>query len=160
MSNTHKSNSVKSIKRLFKWQAHEKGGMEWDSEITFSTNDSASQPRDFLTLDERKKFRETALNYGSIPSYSSLTAEERDEEKQHLAQRFGKSKSEITEEDWKRTNGWKIPSLVWVSLDAGLRPCEVSRAVCSWVDTENRVLRMPKEESSKNRENWTVALQS
>jgi integrase len=35
----------------------------------------------------------------------------------------------------------------------------VERATVHWVDTENSVLRIPKEDSSKNRENWTVALQ-
>lgn len=45
-----------------------------------------------------------------------------------------------------------------MSLDAGLRPIEVERAVTSWVDTENAVLRIPKEDSSKNYNNWTVSL--
>jgi len=44
-------------------------------------------------------------------------------------------------------------------MDAGLRPIEVERAVTSWVDVENRVLRISKEESSKNRDNWVVSLQ-
>jgi len=43
-------------------------------------------------------------------------------------------------------------------LDAGLRPVEVGRAKTTWVDTENEVLRIPQEESSKNRENWVVSL--
>lgn len=53
---------------------------------------------------------------------------------------------------------WKFTSLVWVSLDAGLRPVEVGRARTSWCDTDNNVLRIPREESSKNEGNWTVAL--
>lgn len=48
--------------------------------------------------------------------------------------------------------------MVWTSLDAGLRPIEVERATVSWVDVENAVLRIPKEESSKNTGNWTVSL--
>ena len=43
-------------------------------------------------------------------------------------------------------------------MDAGLRPIEVGRAKVSWVDLGNAVLRIPKEESSKNTENWTVPL--
>lgn len=61
---------------------------------------------------------------------------------------------------WDRANGWKIPSLVFVSLDAGLRPIEVARATPSWVDVDNNVLRISKEESSKNRDNWVVNLQA
>lgn len=57
-------------------------------------------------------------------------------------------------------NGWKVPSLVATSLDAGLRPIEVARACVQWVDAANDVLRVPKEDSSKNRENWVVSLQS
>lgn len=52
----------------------------------------------------------------------------------------------------------KIPSLIWVCLDAGLRPIEVERAVVSWVDLQNGVLRIPREESSKNVDNWVVGL--
>jgi len=72
--------------------------------------------------------------------------------------RFSKPASEVTVADWERANGWKVPSLVWTSLDAGLRPVEVERAVTSWVDVENGVLRIPREESSKNRDNWIVGL--
>jgi integrase len=43
-------------------------------------------------------------------------------------------------------------------LDAGLRPIEVERATVSWVDAGSAVLRIPKEESSKNVGNWTVSL--
>jgi integrase len=35
----------------------------------------------------------------------------------------------------------------------------VERAVVSWVDVQNGVLRIPKDESSKNTENWVVGLQ-
>ncbi len=60
---------------------------------------------------------------------------------------------------WEEVNGWKVPSFVSVSLDAGLRPIEVERAVTSWVDIENAVLRIPKEQSSKNAGHWVVGLQ-
>jgi integrase len=64
----------------------------------------------------------------------------------------------VTPADWKRANGWKVPSLVWTSLDTGLRPTEVERSVISWIDCDNCVLRIPKEESAKNREHWVVGL--
>jgi len=156
-SNGHKSKCVKAIKRLFKWKAYQKGGDEWESEISFS-EDTENQPKDYLTKEERTKIREASLEYGSIPAYNTVTPKERSQWKIYLAQRFGKSKSEIEVEDWKRANGWKIPSLVWVSLDCGLRPIEVERATVNWVDLDNGVLRIPKDESSKNRDNWIVGL--
>jgi len=156
-SSAYKATTQKSLKRLFKWRNHELGeSHDWDPKHSFSTD--ASQPRDYLTVEERKQIREAALEYGSVPSYTAVTPEERTEWKAYLAQRFGKPKSEIGPDDWKRANGWKIPSMVWASLDAGLRPIEVGRARASWVDIDNRVLRIPKDESSKNRENWIVGI--
>ena len=64
----------------------------------------------------------------------------------------------MTPDDWDRANGWKIPSLVWTSLDAGLRPVEVKRSDVSWLDLDNSALRIPKGDSAKNRENWVVGL--
>lgn len=128
-------------------------------DLSFSTTSSAANPRDYLTREERSKIREAALESGSIPSYTDLSPNERDRWKAYLAQRFDKPKSDVTPADWDRANGWKYPSLVWVSLDAGLRPIEVERAVTRWVDLENRVLRIPKEQSSKNYDNWLVGLQ-
>lgn len=156
-SNTHKSNTQKSIKRFFKWAAYERGGETWETDYSFSTS-STSNPRDYLTEDERKQIREAALEYGSIPAYGNVSPEERDRWKAHLAQRFGKSKSEVTPQDWERANGWKYTSMTWASLDAGLRPVEVERARTTWIDIENQVLRIPKEESSKNSENWIVGI--
>ena len=156
-SSAHKSDCQKSIQMLFKWIAHERGGSEWDPEITFTDSD-ASNPRDYLTREERSKVRDAALEYGSIPTYSNMAPAERDRWKRHLAQRFEKPKSAVTPDDWKRANSWKIPSLVWTSLDAGLRPIEVERATVSWIDTDNKVLRIPKRESSKSYDNWTVSI--
>ncbi len=158
-SNAHKDNCRKALQMLFKWRQYEYGMDEWEPELSFSTDDGTTTPRDYLTRAERSSIREAALEYGSVPGYKSLSPDARSRWKGYLAQRFGKPKEEITPEDWERANGWKIPSLVWVSLDAGLRPIEVERAVTSWVDIENSVLRIPKSESSKNHENWIVSLQ-
>ncbi len=144
---------------LFKWREHEHGLDSWKPHLTFSTTDSASQPRDYFTEKERSKLREAALEYGSIPSYSDLSPDERDQWRTYLSQRYGKPKRDVTPADWDRANGWKIPSLVAVSLDTGLRPIEVRRARTQWIDIGNQVLRIPKEESSKNTENWIVSLQ-
>jgi integrase len=45
-----------------------------------------------------------------------------------------------------------------VSLDAGLRPVEVKRASLDWIDTDNSVLRIPKQDSAKSRDNWIVSI--
>ena len=157
-SATHKSNIQKALKRYFNWIADEKDGKPWEPKRPFSTSIGDDSPRDFLTTEERTKIREAALQYGSIPSYSSVTPKERSRWKAHLAQRFGKPKSEVTPDDWDRANSWKYTSLVWTSLDCGLRPIEVERAKTSWVDLDNGVLRIPKEDSAKNEGNWVVAL--
>jgi integrase len=151
----YKANMVCALKTLYKWLEE-----NWEPEFDFSPNTDASNPREYLTRDERKEIREIALEYKSIPSYSNLSRSEREQWKTHLAQRFRKPREDIIKEDWERANSWKIPSLVWVSLDAGLRPVEVERATVDWVDIDNQVLRIPKEESSKNTDNWVVALRS
>lgn len=156
-SSTHKTNCQKALQMLFKWRHREHGVDQWDPSIRFS-EDSSSQPRDYLTRQEREQVRNAALEYGAVPSYSNLDPDEREEWKAHLAQRFEKPKNSVTPDDWGRANGWKLPSLVWSSLDAGLRPVEVSRAVTGWVDVENSALRIPKEDSAKSKENWVVGL--
>ena len=158
-SDTHKANSQKALKMYWKWRSDELGEEVWEPQMTFSTNSGRSQPRDFLSRDEREQIREAALEYGSVPNYKSLDPQQRDRWKAHLAQRFEKPKEEITPAEFERANGFKIPSLVWVSLDAGLRPIEVERASVEWVDVDNAVLRIPEEDSSKNDENWIVSLQ-
>ncbi|SDJ90919.1 Site-specific recombinase XerD [Halovenus aranensis] len=157
VSNTHKNNCLKSLQMLLKWRRHQHGLAEWEPSFRFS-KEKSSQPRDYLTMEERSAIRDAALEYGSVPSYHNQSPAERERWKRYLAQRFEKPKSEVTPTDWGRANGWKIPSLVWVCLDAGLRPTEVERAVTSWADTENCVLRIPKEDSAKNVDNWIVGL--
>lgn len=157
-SNADRANHLKSLQMLFKWRHHEHGMDEWDPAIRFHSNDSATQPRDYLTREERGLIREASLEYGSIPSYNSLSPDERDQWKAYLAQRFEIPKSDVSKAEWQRANGWKIPSLVSTSLDAGLRPIEVKRAKTYWVDLPNKLLRIPKEESSKNTDNWKVSI--
>jgi integrase len=157
VSATHKRNCQKSLKMLYKWLHHERGLGEWDPEVTFAV-DTSTQPRDYLTKEERGAIRDVALEYGSVPSYNNLSPPERDRWKRYLSQRFEKPKSAVTPDDWERANGWKIPSLVWTCLDAGLRPTEVERSTLSWIDIDNSVLRIPKEDSAKNREHWVVGL--
>jgi integrase len=159
-TNGHKSSCQHAVKMLFKWRAHERGDEPWDPDLTFSRGDGTMKPRDYLTLDERKAVREAALEFDSIPGYGSLSPTERDRWKAHVAQKLEKPKTEVSIDDWERVNGWFYPSLIWTSLDAGLRPIEVERANLGWVDTDNEVLRIPKEESSKNVGHWVVGLRS
>ena len=157
MSGAHKSNFQKALQALYKWRHHERGAAQWEPSIRFSES-HAFQPRDYFTREERAKLREAALEYGSVPSYDNLSPDQRDRWKTHLAQRFEKPKAEVRAADWERANGWKIPSLVWTSLDVGLRPVKVRRAKPSWVDVDNHVLRIPKSDSAKSHENWVVGV--
>ena len=87
-----------------------------------------------------------------------MTGEEREGWLTHIAHLLDKPQDAIDADDWEQVEGWRVPSLVSVSLDAGLRPDEVRRAPTRWVDVQNGVLRIPKEESSKSVGNWTVGL--
>jgi integrase len=153
-----KANKMKAIKTLFRWRAFELGDEEWEPEIKFSNHTSTTNPKDFLTIEERKKLREAALDYGSVPHYNSITPEERERWKEHLAQRYEKPMRDVGPDDFERANSWKYPSLIWSALDAGLRPVEIKRSTTEWIDLQNKALRIPKEESSKNKDNWVVSL--
>jgi len=147
---SYKATCQKSVKTLFKWRNWEfDEEIDWDPAISYSGDAGSHHARDFVTIDERRKLREAALEYKSIPHYQAVTPEERDRWKAYLAQRFGKPKKDIGMDDWERANSFKIPSLVWTSLDAGFRPVEVGRATVQWVDIDNNVLRIPKEDSSE-----------
>ncbi len=152
-----KAGVQRAVQRLYKWFHHERGQDEWDPEITFS-NSSLGNPQDFLTREERGKIREAALEYGSIPKYNDLTPDQRDKWRLYLSRRFRLHLDDVTPETWKRANGWKFPSLVWTSLDAGLRPVEVSRFTTNWLNLDNQRLLIPKEDSSKNKDNWIVPI--
>lgn len=156
---SYKADCQKACKTLFKWQSWTRSEeIDWDPVIEYQGDTGTHTPRDYLSKDERRAIREAALDYGSIPAYHGLSPQERDQWKAYLAQRLGKPKTAITEDDWDDANSWKIPSLVWVSMDAGFRPIEIQRATVSWVDLDNNVLRIPKEDSSKNEGNWVVGL--
>lgn len=159
-SNAHKNACRKAVMMLYKWRHHQRGAEQWDPTLSFSRQNGSAAPRDFLTREERSKIRDASLEYGAVPDPTSVYGDERERWEAYLAQRFEKAKDELTADDWERANSWKIPSLVSTSLDAGLRPVEVERARTGWVDVDNEVLRIPREESSKVAENWTVGLQS
>lgn len=156
-STTDKANKLKSMKMLMRYHDIE----DWDPPFTFDSRTRDSPP-DYLTREERTLVREAALEFGTVPAPSSLSKAERAEWDRYLAMRQNKPAKKISEQDYRQANGMKYPSLVWASIDAGLRPIEVNRARTHWVDVENGVLRIPQSEDTKgefgDRDNWTVAL--
>lgn len=156
-SESHKRKTANAIEKLFEWRAEEKGDEQWRCNIGFKEKNH-SQP-DAFTKDERRRLREAALQYNSVPAYNDLSPEERDRWKGHIAEKLGIPKEEVVPADWEKLNrSWKIPSLVMVSLDAGLRPIEVKRSDISWLRLEKGVLIIPKEDSAKSDKAWEVAL--
>jgi integrase len=132
-----KGKQMEALLRYSTWLQRKFNRDEWEFDWTFQSGGGNTGPRDFLTKEERQKIRQAALKKDGNPTYG------------------------VDEEDLPdggRRDSWKYTSLVWVSLDAGLRPVEVGRAKTSWCDTDNGVLRIPREESSKNKGNWTVGL--
>ena len=134
-SQIHKATIQKALQTLFKYYKYEKGNdAEWTPVLNFSSASNTHQIKDFLSGDERRKLKQPVLEYGSIPHYNSLTPEERDKWKAHLAQRFEKPKHEVSKKDWDRANGWKYPSIIYTTMDAGFRPIEVGRAKTGWIE--------------------------
>lgn len=149
----------KSADTLFKWQRVARGrDVEWEPVIEYSDPSTTYQPREYLSHEDRRKMREAAMSYGSVPHYNSMTPEERETWRTYLSQRLQKPKEEVTKQDFLDANSFKYTSMIYTALDAGLRPCEVERAQIQWFDQDNGVLRIPEEDSSKSRENWIVAL--
>jgi len=146
-----------TLRKYFEWRAFERDGNQWDPPIEF--NDTSNRSADKFTRQERRQLREAVLEYDTIRSYSDCTPEQRSRLKRHIAQRLGKPKEEVTPADWERiNNSWEKPSLIFAALDAGLRPVELKRATLSWLRLDKGSLHVPKEDSSKNRENWEVSL--
>lgn len=153
-SDTNKANKLKSLKRYYRWR-----NIDWEPEVTFNGDDGKGNPQDWLTKDERKAVRETALELGTVPDYDALKEATRDDWEKMLARRFRVPQTKINRSHFEKANGFKVPSLVWVSLDAGLRPIEVGRAKVEWCDTQNARLLIPREDDSKGEnENWSVVL--
>ena len=149
----HKAQCVKALKILYKWRKHTQGEESLNMKNPFSSG-GRKNPNDYLTTKERKKVREAAYEYGRIPTEDKSQVEI-NALKTHLSQRFGIKKEDVCIEDLR---SWKVPSLVEVSLDVGMRPCEVERATTDWVDLENNRLLIPHKESSKNQNNWEPVL--
>ena len=135
-SNTYKGKKLEMLRRYSKWLTDKHGYDEWEFKWEFKSGGGNNQPRDFLSVEERRAIRQAALSVDGNPAYGV-------EDKDALAVTDG---------------SWKFTSIVWTSLDAALRPVEVGRAKVGWVDADNGVLRIPMEDSSKNEGNWTVSV--
>ncbi|MFO7926517.1 tyrosine-type recombinase/integrase [Natronomonas sp.] len=150
---------LKVIKRYFKYHNHTHG-TDWDWEPDLDLSQANGEERDYLHRGAFKQLYSAALEYGSVKSYHSVTPEERDRIKTYLARLEGVPKEKIGPEEFKEANSWKVPSLIAVTLDTGLRPIEVGRASVDWVNLESHELNIPKEESTKNEAYWNCTLKN
>lgn len=148
---------TKVFKRIFRYYNYEKG-RQYDWEKPYSLSEPDVTQRDYFKQDEFTALFEASMNRGGVRSYQNCTPEERESIKSLLAQRFEKPKDSVKKSDFRRANSFKIPSLVGTALDCGLRPIEVGRAKVDWVNFHTGMLDIPKEESTKNTDNWECAL--
>lgn len=140
-----------AMEKYFLWQAKTMDKEQWQPNIEFSQ--SSYDSPDHFSFEERHRIRESALEYGSLPSYYSVSDEERDRIKGLIAQRLGKPKAEITVKDWKRADkSSKVGSLILMGLDTGLSPKEVGKAKLHWVDLSRNLIVIPEKHALKERE--------
>lgn len=148
-----------AIVKYFHWRACTDERNAWEPNVRFSQ--SEHDPVDYFTLEERNQLYEATLTYDDLGRYNDLSPEERERRKRYLAQKMGKPKAEVTPADFEtcRTS-WKVPSLVSVSLDLGLRPIEVRRSCLEWYKPEKGVFQIPKKDATKSKRYWESALGS
>ncbi len=130
-----KGKILEALLRYSKWLEYRYDEERWEFDWSFNSGGGNTGPRDFLLDDERQKIRQAALQMDGNPSY-------------------GLDDEDVVDED----TSWKYTSLFWTSLDAALRPVEVRRASTRWVEPDNGLLRIPREESSKNEGDWAVSV--
>jgi integrase len=148
---------VNAIEKWYLWRHHTQGAETWEPEVVFSQDHHDSVSR--FTKLERTLLREGVLGFETLPKYNDLSPEERDRRKAYLAQKLGKPKTEITLEDWQEVNeSWKVPAMVWLSLDIGPRPIDVHRLNESWLIPAENTVRIPMGSSSKNERFWPLRI--
>lgn len=147
---------VKAVKRYFKYLRFEQSRhYEWECDVELSQTQQTD--RDYLQPEEFHPLYTAALDHGSVRHYHQVTPEERDRIKTYLAQRLEKPKSDISPEEFAETNSYKIPSLISVTLDVGLQPIEVSRAVVAWINGRDDTLDIPAD-AAKSDSDWKCDL--
>jgi integrase len=151
--------NAKVIKRFFKYTNHVRGtDYDWEPEPELSQ--ANGDERDYLRRAAFEPLYQAALEYSSVTSYHNpdLSAEERDRIRKYLSQRMSIPENEVGPEEFKKANSWKVPSMIAVTLDTGLRPIEVGRAKVDWVNLQSNELNIPKEESTKNEAHWNCTI--
>jgi integrase len=153
----------KSIRRLFKYFRNEMNQDigEWEHDIPVEQNSgNDAKIKNRFYPQEMNALYEATLNDNSIKSYynKSMTTEERDSLKRYVAQKLGIPKAEVGPDHFKLASSWKLPSIIAVTCDTGLRPIEVGRAKVSWFDLDNHEMVVPLEESTKNKQQWNCKL--
>lgn len=155
-SGSHKDNVRKSLKALYKWMAFNGKGEEWSYDRTFEKSDSS--PWDIFSSEECERIRLEILA-DPLPPFDGLDDDERDPYRSYLSQKFGVPKEEVGREEWRRINGYKIPSLIHTALDLGLRPKEVKRFKVSWLDLGNDQILIPKNDAVKSEARQSPVIQ-
>jgi site-specific recombinase XerD len=151
---------VRALKRYFRYRndIYDRN-IDWDCDLKLSQ--SPANVRDYFKKAEFRKLYEAALEYGTVKHYNQCTPEERDRMKGVLASQFSISKEDVTNRHFEQANSWKIPALMGVSLDIGIRPIEVKRSKTWWFDpvlSGEPEMDIPAEEATKNDNNWRPAL--
>lgn len=147
VSNSHKNSILSAVKMLFRWRAWLFDEDEWEYSSTFKQSVVESPSPNRLTTIERRRVREAAFEYGSIPHYNSLTPDERWMWKLHLSNRYNTPIDEIGRSDFKQAVGYKIPSIIWTAMDAGLQPRDIRRVEVFDFDSQTGMLSIPTEEN-------------
>lgn len=149
----------KALKRYFRYLNHTRGTQhDWTCKEELSQ--TPGKERTYLKRRYFEPLYQAALDYGSVKSYTNnaMTPDERDRIKIYLAQRLGIPKADVGPEEFREATSWKIPSLMAMTLDCGLRPIEVGRVKAEWVNLDDHELQVPKEGSTKNEEYWNCSL--
>lgn len=156
-SGSHKRKTANAIEAMFEWRVRERGGEPWSPDVTFS--EGPVNQADPFNKQEQRMLREAALQLDTIPAYNDLSPDERDRWKAHIAQKLGKSKSNVSPDDWDRLNkSWELPSLVLTALDTGMRPVGVERANVDWLQLDDGAIKVPAEEIIKDGANTKMVL--
>lgn len=121
LSASHAEGTEKAIKRLFKYKSFLNDEIEmWDCEYQVPNGSGKRNIKDVFSDEEIESIYTASLHYNDIPKYNDLSPTDRSNWKTYIAMSLGKPKSEVVPDDWDKIDNWKIPSLVKVSIDAGL----------------------------------------
>jgi site-specific recombinase XerD len=151
---------VRTLKVFFKYRRKFRDeDVEWECDLVLSQK--TVNIRDHFRKEELNDLYETSLEYGTVRHYNNCSSTEREQIRTVLSQRLGIPADEIGRQEFLEANSWKIPSLIAVAVDTGLRPIEVERSTVSWFQPVlggKHEMIIPKEDSSKNENNWRPSL--